>query len=147
MDNRAWTSFSLLPLTIQVASLTLPTYYNSILSRVSTKTEQNSVSKHLAPNTSTSSYVWGRSKNMFYLLVVAALGEELGSREGPGEESQRAATLVRHGERHVHGHKHTRMAQLQNRRTDKTAGSRGSRWAGPAWAHSAHVRLYVTFAS
>lgn len=38
---------------------------------------------------------------MSYLLVVAALGDELRSREPPAEESQRTETLVRYGTRHV----------------------------------------------
>lgn len=53
---------------------------------------------------------------MFYLLVVAALGEELRSRQGPGEKSQRTATLVRHCTRHVD--RHSGVAQLQNTGAD-----------------------------
>lgn len=47
----------------------------------------------------------------FYLLVVAALGDELRSRQPPGDESQRTETLVSHSTRHVDSQ--TRMAQFQ----------------------------------
>lgn len=42
------------------------------------------------------------TNSVFYLLVVAALGDELRSREGPGEKSQRTQTLVSNCTRHVH---------------------------------------------
>ena len=38
---------------------------------------------------------------MFYLLVVAALGDELRSREPPCEKSQRTETCFSNGTRHV----------------------------------------------
>lgn len=53
---------------------------------------------------------------MVYLLVVATLGEELRSRDRPGQKRKRAATLVRHGQSHV------RTTQIGGWRSFKTVG-------------------------
>lgn len=53
---------------------------------------------------------------MIYLLVVATLGEELRSRDRPGQKRKRAATLVHHG------HSHVRTTQLRGWRSFKTVG-------------------------
>lgn len=70
-----------------------PEYQNSIL----TKTQTNKQTKHITSSSSVNNvveFVENSTKNkyggfclrFFYLLVVAALGEELRSRESPGEE-------------------------------------------------------------
>lgn len=78
------------------------------------------------------------TNSVFYLLVVAALGDELRSRQGPGEESQRTQTLVSHCTRHVDRNE---SGAVSKRRAARSLDHTSLPWGGANPITSAHVHF------
>lgn len=81
---------------------------------------------------------------MFYLLVVAALGEELRSRKSPGEKSHRTATRICQSDSHVDRHENGAASKLGTN-TERDRGLTYLLGGGANGIISAHVNSDVAF--